>query len=62
MLGYLEAGHGKGVPWTGEHGNVWGDVATRRTERHLGEMAVYLEAQRARLCGSSEDETGGARF
>ena len=50
------------MPWTGERGNVWGDVATRRTERHLGEMGVRLEAQRAWLWGSSEGETGGARF
>ena len=34
----------------GERGNVWGDIATRRTERHLREISVRLEAQRAWLC------------
>ena len=35
----------KGVPWAGERGDVWGNVTTRRPERHLGEIGVRLEAQ-----------------
>ena len=58
----LRAGDGQGVPWTGERVDFWGDSATRRAERHLGEMGVRLEAQRAWLCGSSIGETGGTRF
>ena len=37
----------EGVPWAGRRGDVWGDVATKRTEHHLGKVGVRLEVQRA---------------
>ena len=46
----------------GGRGDVWGDVATKRTEHHLGKVGVRLEVQRAWRCGPGEGKAGGARF
>ena len=53
---------GETARWAGRRGDVWGDVATKRTEHHLGKVGVRLEVQRAWRCGPGEGKAGGARF
>ena len=47
VFSHLEAGDGQRIPWTGGRGDVWGDMATRRAQRHLGKVGVCLEVRRA---------------